>query len=148
MIQILIRKFTRMKHANIIWFEIPVADLGRAIRFYSAVLHVPIEKQVLLDTEYGVLKKENTGVGGVLVKKQKITPGTGTVLFFYVNVLSDAIEAACSNGGKIVTPKTLIKQTDKDGKRTIAQNLIDNKVGYFAELVDSEGNNISLYSHY
>jgi uncharacterized protein len=136
-----------MKHANIIWFEIPVENLDRAIRFYSGMLGVTIEKQMLLDKPYGIFKRENTGVGGVLVKKDTDVPGTGVILFFYVNILSDAIETACANGGKLITPKTLIKQTDDKGNRTIAQNLIDNQVGYFAELMDSEGNRISLYSH-
>ncbi len=137
-----------MKHSNIIWFEIPVQSLDTAVRFYSAMLGTPIERKMLLDTEYGIFKRENTGVGGVLVKKKDVMPGSGVILFFYVNILSDAIEAACNNGGKIITPKTLIKQTDEKGNRTIAQNLIDNQIGYFAELVDSEGNHISLYSHY
>lgn len=137
-----------MKHANIIWFEIPVQDLPRAIRFYSATLGIMVEKQLLLDREFGIIKKEDCGVGGVLVKKETHQPGHGPVLFFFVNVLSDALEVATRFGGKIITPKTLIKQTDKDGNRMIAQNLIDNKVCYFAELLDSEGNAISLYSHY
>ena len=136
-----------MKHSNIIWFEIAVQNLDRAIHFYSSVLGTPIEKQMLLDKEYGIFKRENTGVGGVLIKKENVTHGSGIILFFYVNVLSDAIEAACNNGGKIIVPKMLIKQQDKDGKLTIAQNLIDNQIGYFTELTDSEGNHISLYSH-
>lgn len=137
-----------MKHSNIIWFEIPVENLDRAVKFYSAMLNIPIKKQMLLDKEYGVFKKEDTGINGALVRKDNVKPGMGTILFFYVNVLSDAIQAALANGGKTITPKTLIKQVDKDGNRTIAQNLIDNQVGYFAELVDSEGNHVSLYSHY
>jgi hypothetical protein len=137
-----------MKHANIIWFEIPVQDLPRAIRFYSSLLNIIIEKQVLLDREFGIIKKEDCGIGGVLVKKENHQVGTGPVLFFFVNVLSDSIDVATRFGGKIITPKTLIKQTDKDGNRLITQNLIDNKIGYFAELLDSEGNSISLYSNY
>ena len=137
-----------MKHAQLVWFEIPVREMDRAIRFYSSVLQVMIEKQKLLDREYGILKREDTGVGGVLVRKENIQPGSGVTLFFYVNVLSDALETAQRFGGKIITPKTLIKQTDASGNRTIAQNLIDNKVGYFAELLDSEGNLIALYSNY
>jgi predicted enzyme related to lactoylglutathione lyase len=137
-----------MKHANIIWFEIPVTDLSRAIRFYSSVLNAPIEKQTLLDREFGIIKKEDCGIGGVLVQKENFTPGTGTVLFFYVSVLSDTLELAVRVGGKITRAKTLIKQTNKDGNRTISQNLIDNKIGYYAELLDSEGNTISLYSNH
>jgi predicted enzyme related to lactoylglutathione lyase len=137
-----------MNHANIIWFEIPVQDLSRAIRFYSTLLNIIIEKQVLLDREFGIMKKQDCGVGGVLVKKDDHQPGKGPVLFFFVNVLSDSIDVATRFGGKVITPKTLIKQTDKNGNLMITQNLIDNKVGYFAELLDSEGNTISLYSNH
>lgn len=137
-----------MKHAQIVWFEIPVRDLDRAVRFYATVLQVMIEKQKLLDREYGLFRKEDCGVGGVLVKKENATPGIGVTLFFHVSVLSDALEVAIRNGGQIVTPKTLIKQTDASGNRTISQNLIDNKVGYFAELLDSEGNLVAFYSNH
>ncbi|MGZ3862880.1 MAG: VOC family protein [Bacteroidia bacterium] len=137
-----------MRHADIIWFEIPVSDLNRAVKFYSSMLNITIEKTILLNREYGILKRTDGGISGTLVKKENAQPGAGTILFFYVNVLSDAIEAAILGGGRIITPKTLIKQVDKDGNRTIAQNLIDNQVGYYAELVDSEGNHVSLYSHY
>jgi hypothetical protein len=137
-----------MKHANIVWFEIPVKDLERAARFYSAVLGIHIERQVLLDREYGMMKRADTGIGGVLVQRENSAPGTGTTLFFYVNVISDAIEAALHYGGRVIQPKMLLKQQDKDGKKTIAQNLIDNQVGYYAELADPEGNHFSLYSHY
>ena len=69
-------------------------------------------------------------------------------LFFFVNVLSDALDTVLANGGKLVTPKTLLKQIDAAGKTILAHNMIDNQVGYFAEILDSEGNQISLYSHY
>lgn len=137
-----------MKHANIVWFEIPVKNMERAVQFYSAVLGIHIERWKPLDVEYGIMKRQDIGVGGVLVQREDIVPGNGVMLFFYVNVMSDAIEAARQSGGYVIKPKTLIKQQDKDGKMTIAQNLIDNQVGYYAELTDSEGNRIALYSHY
>lgn len=137
-----------MRHSNIIWFEIPVTNMDRAVRFYSAMLNIGIERRNWLDQEFGMMRKEEIGIGGVLVKKSNISPGIGIALFFQVNVISDAIEAALNNGGKLITPKTLLKQTDEKGNRTIGQNAIDNKTGYFAELLDSEGNNVSLYANY
>lgn len=137
-----------MKHGSLVWFEIPVADLDRAMRFYMGVLGCGIEKFSPMGQAYGLLRREETGVGGVLMPKENFAPGGGPVLFFFVNVLSDALETAERLGGKIITPKTLLRQTDAEGKRTIAQNLIDNKVGYFAQLLDSEGNMIALYSNF
>jgi predicted enzyme related to lactoylglutathione lyase len=136
-----------MRHANIIWFEIPVKSLDRAILFYSELLEAPIEKHKLYQTEYGIFNKEKTGVGGCLVERPEHI-GNGVSVFFFVNVLSDALDTALSFGGKMVTPKTLLKQIDASGKTVLANNLIDNQVGYFAEILDSEGNQISLYSHY
>ncbi len=136
-----------MKHGNVIWFEIPVIDIDRAMIFYSEMLGVTIVKQKLHKTDYGIFDKKKTGIGGVLVERSE-KAGMGVSLFFYVNVLSDAIGSALAHGGKMVTPKTLLKHTNAEGKTVLAQNLIDNQVGYFAELLDSEGNQLALYSHY
>jgi uncharacterized protein len=40
---------------NIVWFDIPALDLDRAIRFYSAVLGRPIEKEDLGGVPTGML---------------------------------------------------------------------------------------------
>jgi len=136
-----------MKHGNVIWFEIPVKNLDRAMIFYSEVLGIPLEKKMLHKIEYGIFDKKKTSVGGVLVEKPEQV-GKGVSLFFFVNILTDAIDSAMANGGKIVTPKTLLKQMNQEGKTILAQNLIDNQVGYFAEILDSEGNQLALYSHY
>ena len=136
-----------MNHANIIWFEIPVKNLDRAISFYRDLLGINITKHKLYQTEYGIFDKNDTGVGGCLVERANHI-GNGVSMFFYVTVLSDAVEIAVANGGSIVTKKTILKQMDAHGKTVLAHNLIDNQVGYYAEILDSEGNQISLYSHY
>lgn len=136
-----------MKHANIVWFEIPVKSLDRAITFYSQLLGITITRHKLYKTEYGVFDKKNTGISGSLkVDESKV--GKGVTLFFFVNVLSDVMATAIACGGKVVLEKTILKQVDEHGKTVLAHNLIDNQVGYYAEILDSEGNLISLYSHY
>jgi predicted enzyme related to lactoylglutathione lyase len=136
-----------MKHANIVWFEIPVKSLDRSITFYSQLLNITITKHTLYQTEYGIFNKDKTRIGGSL-KVQPDLVGKGVNLFFYVNVISDAIAIALACGGKIVIDKTLLKQVDAHGKTVLAHNLIDDQVGYYAEILDCEGNQISLYSHY
>jgi predicted enzyme related to lactoylglutathione lyase len=136
-----------MKHANIVWFEIPVKNLDRAIAFYSNLLGITITRHKLYQTEYGIFDKKNTGISGSLkVDESKV--GKGVTLFFFVNVLSDAMDTAITCGGKIILNKTLLKQVDSHGKTVLAHNMIDNQVGYYAEMLDSEGNQIALYSHY
>ena len=136
-----------MKHANIVWFEIPVKNLDRAIAFYSNLLGITITRHKLYQTEYGIFDKKNTGISGSLkVDESKV--GKGVTLFFFVNVLSDAMDTAITCGGKVILNKTLLKQVDEQGKTVLAHNMIDNQVGYYAEMLDSEGNQIALYSHY
>ncbi|HEX7415423.1 MAG TPA: VOC family protein [Bacteroidia bacterium] len=135
-----------MNHANIIWFEIPVKNLNRAMEFYEELLGIKLEKKTLHKIEYGMFPKKNTGIGGVLVEKPE-QAGKGVSLFFFVNVLSDALTSAMAHGGKVITPKTILKQINQEGQLILAQNLIDNQVGYFAEILDSEGNQLALYSH-
>ncbi|MDF2453135.1 MAG: hypothetical protein K0S26_2639 [Bacteroidota bacterium] len=136
-----------MIQGQIVWFEIPVSDLDRAIQFYTAVLATPIEKIKILETEQGVFNKGENSVRGVLTVKENHQPGSGVVLFFYVLNLSESLEKVEEYGGKILVEKTLLKQKTTSGHLSIASNLIDGKLGYFAEFQDCEGNRICLYSN-
>ena len=136
-----------MKAKQICWFEIPVFDLDRAIHFYSTVLSVKIEKIKLLNKYYGVFNKDTHLVGGALVVKENFIPGNGTVLFFCVIDLSEVFKKVNELNGKIIIPKTLMTQTNSEGDRILANNLIDENIGYYAEIADCEGNHIGLYSN-
>ena len=138
-----------IRHGHMVWFEIPVRNLNRALIFYSALLQTKITIEKLFNTQYGIFKRQDIGVGGVL--KESIDQDTihhGVVLFFYVNILSEALQTVEDFGGKILMNKTLLKQYNTEGKSILAQNLIDNEIGYYAEVEDSEGNKLALYSHY
>ncbi len=136
-----------MKSRQVCWFEIPVQNLDRAIAFYSSILTVKIEKKLLLDKSYGIFDKNTHLISGCLVAKENYSPGNGTVIFFCVTDLSHALSKTTSNNGSIVTPKTLIKQINNAGDVMVSKNLIDENIGYFAEIIDSEGNHIGLYSN-
>ena len=136
-----------MKAGNICWFEIPVLNLDRAIDFYSTILSAKIEKKMLLDREFGVFDKNKHLIAGGLVVKEDYFPGKSTILFFSVIDLSQVLINTIEKGGEIVIPKTLLKQINSKGDIIIAGNLIDENVGYFAEIIDSEGNHIGLYSN-
>ena len=40
---------------QIVWCDIPVLDLGRAIKFYSAVLGAPVKKEQFPEMAVGIL---------------------------------------------------------------------------------------------
>lgn len=102
-----------MIQGQIVWFEIPVKDLDKAILFYSEVLSINIEKNKFLDQEYAVFNKNVDVIKGVLVVKENVTIGQGVVLFFYVVDIYESLRNVEKLGGKIITEKTLIKKKIK-----------------------------------
>jgi uncharacterized protein len=129
----------------VIWFEIYVDEIERAINFYSAVFKVALEQKKFGDNLYAVFPALNKGIAGVLTQG-KIQSGN-TVLFFYTADMSVSIETIVYNGGKIIQPKTLIKNTDVNGNSIIPRTLIDGNTGYYAYFSDTEGNKMGLYSN-
>jgi uncharacterized protein len=136
-----------MDRGQIVWFEIPVENLDRAIDFYSNALMIKVKRIMMLDEELGYLDKGNGTASGVLIKKANHKPGQGCILFFYVVDITEILENVIQYKGVIITNKTLLKQKNDSGNVVIANNFIDQNVGYFAEIEDSEGNRIGLYSN-
>lgn len=136
-----------MEKGQVVWFEIPVIDLDRAINFYTNVLSVKVEKIKFLDIEQGFFDMNKNAIKGALTLNEKGVANSGIVLFFYVISISDSLKNVIKFGGEIIKEKTLLKQKSKEGWLTIRGNMIDGNVGYYAEILDSEGNRISLYSN-
>ena len=55
---------------QIVWVDIPVQDLGRAIKFYYAVLGAPVKKEDMPGMSIGILPHEEGEVGGCLFKSE------------------------------------------------------------------------------
>lgn len=136
-----------MNSGQVVWFEIPVSDLNRAFDFYSNVLLIKIKKINLLGQDQGFIDKGDGSVSGVLVQKENYNPGQGCILFFYVVDITEILNNVSEQNGTIITQKTLLKQKNTSGNVVITNNLIDQNVGYYAEILDSEGNRIGLYSN-
>lgn len=116
---------------QVVWVDIPVVDLDRAIRFYTAVLGGEVAKEEFPGMAIGVLPHEGSDVGGCLVKNEEDKPSAHGPLL-YLNAdgrLDQAIAAVVPNGGKVVTPKHSIGPY---GSRAI--------------VLDSEGNRVALHS--
>ena len=116
---------------QIVWCDIPVLDLDRAVKFYSAVLGRDVKKQEIPGMTIGVLPHNDGEVGGCLFASQDEKP-SDKGLMIYLNAggrLDDALLAVTANGGKIVQPKHQI-----------------GPFGFRAVVLDSEGNRIALHS--
>jgi hypothetical protein len=114
-----------------VWFDIPVVDLDRAIKFYSAVLGMPVTKEEHPGMTFGLLPHKGEEVGGCLVAMENVKPSDQGPLV-YLNAqgrLDQALTAVSSNGGKVLQAKHQI-----------------GPYGFRAIVLDSEGNRIALHS--
>ena len=117
---------------QVVWFDIPVRDIDRAIRFYSAVLGVLLRKeQAGRGMAIAVLPHSDTSIGGCLVQTMDARPSDGGPLL-YLNAegrLDAAVAATTIAGGTVLQPRHSIGGD-----------------GYRAIVLDTEGNRIALYS--
>jgi uncharacterized protein len=118
------------------WFEIPVENLERAMKFYGAVLEAPLEKMDMGTSLMAFLPSSQDGIGGAIVHMQDKSWGyqpshSGSVVYLNggddLSVPLSRVEAA---GGKVLTPKTDIGQG----------------FGHFAFFEDTEGNRVGFHS--
>ena len=120
-----------MNH-QFVWVDIPVADLDRAIAFYSKVLGTPISKEGGGGFTFGLFPHANNNVSGCLY-----TPGTDnapsqTGPLVYLNAagrLKQAVQAVKEAGGRVLED---IHPIGPHGFRAI--------------FTDSEGNRIALHA--
>ena len=119
---------------TVVWFDLPVVDLERAMRFYTAVLGEPATKQQHAGISFAVLHHEPNGIGGCLipdVKGNENKPSDHGPLL-YLNCqgrLDEALAAVSANGGKVLQPRHPI-----------------GPYGFRAIVLDSEGNRVALHS--
>jgi uncharacterized protein len=116
---------------QIVWVDIPVADLDRAIRFYSAVLGNAVTKQEYPGMTIGLLPGSDPDVTGCLHSSETDRPSDhGPLLYFNCKGrLDEAVAAVAPGGGKVLQPKHPI-----------------GPYGFRAIVLDSEGNRIALHS--
>lgn len=110
------------------WVEIPATDIQRAVKFYSKVLNLEI--QVM---DFGKEKMACFPSGeGAISQAPDFKPSRNGVLvsFDTEKNLNNVLNIVKENGGEIVQSKTKI---EAEGR------------GYFALIIDSEGNKVGLY---
>jgi uncharacterized protein len=112
------------------YFEIPVTDMDRAMRFYTSLFGVDFERQTVdgYDMALFPFDPDGHGASGALAKGDVYVPSkTGPILYFRVADLDSVLKRAEAQGAKILYPK-----------KDIGEN------GFVAEIEDSEGNRLAL----
>ena len=114
------------------WFDIPALDFGRAVRFYETVLGCKLNQENMLGAQLAMFPAKPGEATGAIMAREGLVPGPGgtTIYLKAGNDLAPALARVAAAGGKVVFPKTFIKEG----------------FGYFAIMVDSEGNSVGLHS--
>ena len=118
------------KSNPVVYFEIPVNDIDRAIKFYTSVFNFDFDKETIDNNEMALFPfvDENPGISGALAKGEIYIPTKdGVVIYFKTENIDETIKLATANGGQLLYPIT------------------DNGIGLVAEFEDTEGNRIALY---
>ena len=114
------------------WFNLPVADMNRAIEFYSNILEIELTRMPSPDgAENAFFPDPATMYAGALSSSPNLQPGQqGAQIFFNVDGKMEAtIQRISAAGGQILMPRTDIGE-----------------FGYIASFLDSEGNMLGLHS--
>jgi len=114
----------------LIYFEIPVEDMDRAIAFYEALLESKLTRQTVdgYDMALFPFVEGAPGATGALAKGDVYRPSkNGAILYFRVPDIRKTVAIAQAKGRNILLP---IKDIGD--------------AGLIAEIEDSEGNRVAL----
>lgn len=123
-----------MSRDAITWFEIPARDIETAQRFYESLLGATLRRENIGPSTLAVFPYEaGQGVGGCLIAgpTAPAPKAEGTLVYLDVNPSLDAALArAEAGGGRVATPRTALPPG----------------MGFFAHIVDTDGNRVGLHA--
>ncbi|MBK8706071.1 MAG: VOC family protein [Saprospiraceae bacterium] len=125
-----------MKNNVVGWFEIPVSNMDRAIKFYATVFGFELQREQMgpLDMAWFPSIENAPGSGGSLVHHEAAykPSADGVLLYFTAHSgdLSNELSRVEAAGGKVLLEKRLITE----------------EIGYMGLFLDSEGNRIAMHS--
>jgi predicted enzyme related to lactoylglutathione lyase len=114
------------------WFEIPVEDMERACRFYSAVFGFDMKAQEHegVQMAWFPMAADMTGSAGSLVRAPGYEPSNqGVLVYFTAPDMEQMLSRVEDAGGMVLQGRTGIGEH-----------------GFVAFIMDSEGNRIGLHT--
>lgn len=129
-----------MKRNVVGWFEIPVQDMDRAVRFYEKTFGFSMTRMPIGGIEYTIFpgspdpEDEWPGTQGALVQHpDHYKPSQEGVLIYFTapsGDLANELRKVEEAGGEVLKEKSLITE----------------EIGYMGLILDSEGNRVALHS--
>jgi predicted enzyme related to lactoylglutathione lyase len=115
------------------YFEIPVIDIDRSIKFYKFVFGFEFSRDTIHGNEMAFFPfhNGNPGITGALAKGEIYKPSvSGTLIYLNTENIEESIKKIQEIGGEILFPKTEVPN-----------------YGWVAEFKDSEGNRVALFQN-
>ena len=114
------------------WFELPVRQFERAVTFYQTVLGAPLKAETIGGKRLAVFPYEQPGVGGCVMEGDGFSPSDSGALVYL-------------NAGASID-RVLDRVTTAGGRVTLAKTALPPGMGFFAHIIDSEGNRVGLHA--
>jgi uncharacterized protein len=114
------------------WFEISTVDIDRAASFYEQVLNTTLARQEMFGARLAVFPATPDGISGCLQQgpNNVVAPNQGAIVYLGTGDQLDAVLARVSKaGGKVAVPKTALPPG----------------MGFFAQMIDGDGNRVGLH---
>ena len=121
-----------MENNMVNWFEIPVTDMARAKRFYTAVFGKELTDATMPGMEMAMFPWTPGAphAAGCIIKADGFQPSaTATAVYFLCDDVTNESGRIEQNGGKILVPKFSLGDW-----------------GFAAHILDSAGNRLGLHS--
>ena len=120
---------SQLRSHPLVWLDIPVLDLDRAIAFYQHVLDWTLDDQ-RPQADMAVFRHNQGTVAAALILQASVPGGSGPLPYFNCHSrLNLALEQVLPYGGRIEQPPHSLAP-----------------FGYRAVILDSEGNRVALHS--
>jgi uncharacterized protein len=120
------------------WFELPVSNMDRAIKFYETVFGFKLTRHQMGELDmawFPMMQGGGAGAGGSLVhQKEYYTPSAKDGVLIYFSSQSDDLS------------NELNRVEQAGGKIVIAKRQIAPDIGYMAVFTDTESNRVALHS--
>jgi uncharacterized protein len=111
------------------WFEIPVANMDRAAKFYGALLGSELKRGDFVDVPHAFFSNGKDMIGALVHDPHNKPVSEGRVLYFGSQDIEGALARVRELGAEVIVPKTDIGDP-----------------GHIAVLRDSEGNRVGLHT--